>query len=203
MSKNKIVAITLALIISGALLVGVSSCGREQVVYQQQQPMAQPVYVQHNNQWIEYAMFMSIMNSSGRHYDLDDYRYSTRGTGGNYRPYKPTSSDFTSMKSGRFTGKTMVARPPVAVRQKTNIFGKTTVVQPKTTPTTKTGLFGKKTIVPTSNPKPVAPKKGLFSKFSSSNSSKATTVTPKASSSGKVSSFGGSSSRASSGGFGG
>ena len=197
MSKNKLVAITLAVIVSGVLLVGVSSCGREEVVYQQQTPVAQPVYVQHNGQWMEYAMFIMMMDRLGRPYDLRNYNYSTR-TGGVYKPYRPSSNDYTSMKNKKFSGQTMVARPPVAVKQKTSMFGKKTTVpmasKTVTTPTKK-GFFG--------GLKSTATKSTPVKSVSSPTPVKSTSAPRASSSVGKTSSFGGSSTRASSGGFGG
>lgn len=204
MNKRKLIAITVGAILTIALIGGISSCSREEVVYQQQAPQQQVVYVQDSTgKWIDYMMFMHIMNTSGRPYNINNYHFSTRGTNGQYKTYKPNASQFNQMKSGKFTGKTMVARPPVAMTKKTNIFGKSTTTVG--TPNAKKGGFfvGNKAKSPisktSSKPNPI---KSMFG-GGNKTSSKSSISTSKSSSSGKVSSFGGSSSRASGGGFGG
>lgn len=182
--RNKLVAIALAIIVSGTLIIGVGSCSRqEQIIYQQQPPTQQVVYVQHNGGWIEYAMWYHIMSNSGRPIVYNNYNFSTRGANGNYTSYKPSSKDFNSMKTGKFNGKALIAKPPIAVKQKTNLFGKKSYTPVNNSGKQTKSMFGSTTKSSTSS------KSGFFSKSSSS--------------SGKVSSFGGSSTRSSSGGFGG
>lgn len=78
------------------------SCDQEQeVVY-----VDEPVYVQDDSgKWIEYAIFMNLMNQQHRTIDVNHYHYSTRSTNGSYKSYKPTPQQFTQMKEKKFTGK--------------------------------------------------------------------------------------------------
>lgn len=127
-----------------------TGCKEEQPVQQSTEDKKDVVYVQDNNgDWVEMAMFMMLMNNNSA-MNYNNYHYATRGANGTYSSYKPTTSEFTAMKSGTYTGHvnnvpaTMTsAKPAVAnTTAKSTATGQTTSVGGSSTRSTSTGIGG-------------------------------------------------------------
>ena len=101
MKKKNLLSGLIGILVVLGLMLFLLSCENEQeIVYVDEQ-----VYVQDDSgKWIEYALFMSMMQAQHRTIDVHHYHYSTKSSNGQFKEYKPTKQQFTQMKDKKFKG---------------------------------------------------------------------------------------------------
>ena len=90
------------------------SCNDEQQVIYEERPTQEKIYVQDDSgKWIEYAMFMALMQNQGRTVDVHHYHYGTSNGNGGFNDYKPNVSEYNQMKNRSYKGTTIINKKVV------------------------------------------------------------------------------------------
>ena len=85
----------------------------QQVVYQDQ-PTQEKIYVQDDSgKWMEYAMFMALMQSQHRTVDVHHYHYGTSNGHGGYSNYSPRPNEYSQMSNRSYKGTTIINKKVV------------------------------------------------------------------------------------------
>ncbi len=109
--------LTIGLLVAGAG-IAVVQCNKKR------EEREEVVYVRsYGGSWLPSRIFMN--NNGNRDINYGDYQYATKNSNGTYSEYKPTSNEFSSMKSGTYTGKSIV-RSAISTNHSSS--GKTTRV---------------------------------------------------------------------------
>ena len=85
----------------------------QQAVYQDQQ-VQEKIYVRDDSgKWMEYAMFMALMQQQNRSVDINHYHYGTSNGNGGFNDYRPSSAEFNQMKNRTYKGTTIINKKVV------------------------------------------------------------------------------------------
>lgn len=98
----------IVLLFSLCLLFLVSCEEKKEVIYQEQ-PVQEKIYVRDDSgKWMEYAIFMALMQQQHRSVDINHYHYGTSNGNGGFNDYRPSSTEFNQMKNRTYKGTTTI-----------------------------------------------------------------------------------------------